>query len=81
MTSSSHARVVSGLPLLLRRRGLSWNDLARRTLLPPGPVARLRRRHHNPQLSVAQRVAAALEVPVESIWRLAEPLRGRRCRR
>jgi len=78
MTSSSRVRVVSGLPLLLRRRGLTWNDLARRTLLPPGPVARLRCPHHNPRLSVAQRVAAALEVPVESIWRLAEPPRCRR---
>jgi len=78
MASLSHARVVSGLPLLLRRRGLTWNELARRTLLPAGPMARLRGRHHNPRLAVAQRVAAALEVPVESIWRLAD---GPRCRR
>jgi transcriptional regulator with XRE-family HTH domain len=73
MASRSHAGVVSRLPELLRRRGLTWNDLARRTLLPAGLVARLRGRHHNPQLAVAQRVAAALEVPVESIWQLVEP--------
>jgi cyanate lyase len=73
MASRSHAGVVSRLPLLLRRRGITWNDLARRTLLPGGLVTRLRGRHHNPQLAVAQRVAAALELPVESIWHLVEP--------
>jgi transcriptional regulator with XRE-family HTH domain len=74
----SHARVVSRLPLMLRSHDLSWNDLARRTLLPPGLVARLRGRHHNPRLAVAQRVAAALDVPVESIWQLEEPPSCRR---
>jgi len=78
MPSRSHAGVVSKLPELLRRRGLTWNDLARRTLLPAGLVARLRGRHHNPQLAVAQRVAAALEVPVESIWQLEDPPSCRR---
>jgi predicted transcriptional regulator len=66
--------VVNQLPALLRRRGVSWGELGRRTLLPARLIARLRAPDVNPRLAVAERVAAALDVPVERLWRL----RGRR---
>jgi hypothetical protein len=60
----------------MRRQGLAWGELGRRTLLPARIVARLREPHANPRLAVAVRVAAALGVPVEAVWKLAA--RGRR---
>jgi transcriptional regulator with XRE-family HTH domain len=65
--------VTNRLPLLLRQRDVTWTELARRTLLSRGQLTRLRVRDANPRLAVAQRVAAALDVPVESVWRLTEP--------
>jgi hypothetical protein len=59
------------LPDLLRAREVSWTELARRTLLPARLLRRLRGRSANPYLAVAERVAAALEVRVEDLWRLA----------
>src|SRR5207247_9291258 len=60
--------VLSRLPALLRRRSISWGELARRTLLPPRLLARLQASAANPRLGVAYRVAAALGVSVEQIW-------------
>jgi len=56
--------------VLLRERAMSWSELGRRTLLPARLIARLRQADANPRLAVAERVAAALGVPVEAIWRL-----------
>ncbi len=64
--------VVSRLPRLMRLRGVSWTELRRRTLLPPAQLARLRSRDANPRLGVAERVAAALGVPVEAVWQLED---------
>jgi cyanate lyase len=72
MPSRATPAVVNHLSRVLRRRGITWTDLARRTLLPAAHLARLRVRHSNPQLAVAQRVAAALDLPVEAIWRLVQ---------
>lgn len=69
--------VENRLAALLRRRGVSQGELARRTLLSTRLLTRLRARHANPGLATAERVAAALAVPVEAIWSLAS--RGRRC--
>jgi len=63
--------VVNRLPALLRHRGVSWGELGRRTLLPARLLGRLRAPGANPRLAVAERVAAALGVPVERIWALA----------
>jgi hypothetical protein len=60
--------VVNRLPLLLARRGMSWGELARRTLLAPRLLARLRAPAANPRLVVAERIAAALDLPVEALW-------------
>jgi hypothetical protein len=65
--------VTNRLPLVLRQRDITWTELARRTLLSRGQLTRLRVRDANPRLAVAQRVAAALDMPVESVWRLTEP--------
>jgi len=62
---------VNRVPRLLARRGIPWGELARRTLLPGAVVARLRAPDANPRLVVAERVAAALGVPVEALWTLA----------
>jgi transcriptional regulator with XRE-family HTH domain len=62
--------VVSRLPALLERHGVTWGELARRTLLPSRLVARLRAPDANPRLAVAERVAAVLDVPIERIWSL-----------
>jgi hypothetical protein len=62
--------VVNRLPEILRRRGLTWGQLARRTLLPARVLARLRDAHANPRLAVAERVTIALGVPLERVWRL-----------
>jgi hypothetical protein len=58
------------LPGVLRRQGVSWGELARRTLLPARVLVRLRAPGANPRLAVAERVAAALGVPVERLFRL-----------
>ncbi len=65
-------RVISRLPRLLRQRGMTWTELGRRTQLTRTQLARLGGRHANPRLAVADRVADALGLPVEAIWRLAE---------
>ncbi len=61
-------KVVNRLPLLLARRGMSWGELERRTLLPPRLLARLRTPTANPRLVVAERIAATLDLPVEAVW-------------
>ena len=71
MTPRPAATVVNRVPRLLARRGIPWGELARRTLLPGAVVARLRAPDANPRLVVAERVAAALGVPVEALWTLA----------
>jgi len=63
--------VVNQVPSALSRRGIPWGELARRTLLPGAMIARLRAPGANPRLVVAERVAAALGVPVETLWTLA----------
>ena len=65
--------MVNHLALLLRRRGLTWGELARRTLLPARLLGRLRAPGANPRLAVAERVAAVLGVPVERLWTLRRP--------
>jgi transcriptional regulator with XRE-family HTH domain len=70
MTKRRPPTVENRLPEILRRRGVSWGQLARRTFLPARLLARLRDAHANPRLAVAERVAAALGVPIETIWRL-----------
>lgn len=69
-------RVVNHLPALLEERGLTWGELARRTLLPARLLTRLRAPGANPRLAVAERVAGALEKRVEDVWQLLRP--GRR---
>jgi transcriptional regulator with XRE-family HTH domain len=68
MSRPATSPVVNRLPALLERRGMSWSELARRTLLPQPLLARLRAPRANPRLAVAERVAAALGVPVEELW-------------
>jgi hypothetical protein len=62
--------VRNRLPAVLRRRGVTWGELARRTLLPARLIGRLRHPGANPRLAVAERVAAALGVRVEDLWTL-----------
>jgi len=69
--------VLNRLPRVLARRGTSWGELARRTMLPPPLLGRLRTRDANPRLAVAERVAAALGVPIEALWTLPRPRRTR----
>jgi hypothetical protein len=71
MDGTARRAVVNQLPTLLRRRGVSWGELSRRTLLPARLIARLRAPRVNPRLVVAERVAAALDVPIERLWRLS----------
>jgi hypothetical protein len=65
--------VRNHLPAVLRRRGISWGELGRRTLLTTPLLGRLRAPSANPRLAVAERVAAALGVPVERLWTLVPP--------
>jgi transcriptional regulator with XRE-family HTH domain len=65
--------VTNRLSLVLHQRDITWTELARRTLLSRGQLTRLRARDANPRLAVAERVAAALDVPVEAVWQLVEP--------
>jgi transcriptional regulator with XRE-family HTH domain len=65
--------VTNRLSLLLRQRDITWTELARRSLLSRGQLTRLRARDANPRLAVAERVATALDVPVEAVWQLADP--------
>jgi transcriptional regulator with XRE-family HTH domain len=74
--------VRNRLAELLRRHGVSQGELARRTFLSVRLLARLRARDANPGLATAERIAAALAVPVERIWWLPSRRggRGRRTR-
>jgi predicted transcriptional regulator len=58
------------LPALLRQRGITWGELARRTLVPAARLRRLGAAHANPRLGIAERVAAALDLPLEAVWTL-----------
>ena len=58
------------LPLHLRRHGITWSELARRTLLPPELLHRLRNPRANPPLAIAEQIATALNVPIERLWQL-----------
>jgi predicted transcriptional regulator len=69
MEQRRHPRVVNQLPTVLVRLGVSWGELSRRTLLPLPLLSRLRASDANPRLAIAERVAAALGVPVERLWR------------
>ena len=60
------------LAAVLRRRNLSWSDLARRTRYERAVIRRLRHPRANPTLALAYDVAAALGVGVEELWRLHE---------
>ena len=71
MSDKERRPVVNHLPALLRGRGVSWGELGRRTLLPARLIARLRAPGVNPRLAVAERIAAALDVPIERLWRLS----------
>ncbi|MCW5892922.1 MAG: helix-turn-helix transcriptional regulator [bacterium] len=62
-------RIVNRLPALLAARGMTWGELRRRTLLPARMLSRLRAADANPRLRVAERVAAALDVRIEDVWR------------
>lgn len=75
MPHASPPAVANRLPGLLRRRGITWTELGRRTRLSRSQLARLSDPRANPRLVVADRVAAALGLPVESIWRLIETSR------
>jgi Cro/C1-type helix-turn-helix DNA-binding protein len=77
MPSRPAPAVVNRLPVVLHRRGVTWGELSRRTLLPMRLVTRLRAAGANPRLAVAERVAAALGVPIERLWSLAPPRRRR----
>jgi len=66
-------RVVNRMPTVLARRGIAAAELARRALVPARVLRRLRRPDANPRLALAERLAAALDVPVEALW----TLRGR----
>jgi transcriptional regulator with XRE-family HTH domain len=70
MTRRPPPSVVNRLPDHLRRHGIPWGELARRTLLSPRLLGRLRARGANPRLAIAERIAAALGVPVETLWAL-----------
>ena len=67
----ARTRVVNRLPALLDEHGLTWGELARRTLLPARLLGRLRAPTANPRLATAERVAAALSLRVEDVWQLA----------
>jgi len=49
---------------------MTWAELGRRAQLTRTQLARLGDQHANPRLLVADRIARALELPVESIWQL-----------
>ena len=70
MPHTSPPAVISRLPRLLRQRGMTWAELGRRAQLTRTQLARLGDQHANPRLLVADRIARALELPVESIWQL-----------
>lgn len=63
-------RVRNLLPGALAKRGVSFGELARRARLSVPVVARLRATHSNPSLDVVERLAAALDRPVEALFRL-----------
>jgi hypothetical protein len=70
MGNTHRPAVMNHLPDVLRRRGMSWGELSRRTLIPQRLLARLRGPGGNPRLVIAERIAAALELPVERLWKL-----------
>ena len=55
---------------VVRQQDWGWATLARRTGLPLHVLHRLRQSDTNPPLAVAERVARALDVPIEALWTL-----------
>gem|GEM_PF-1312252 len=70
LPAGARGGVTSRLARVLAMRGISWAELARRTLLSPATIGRLRRADADPPLPVAERVAAALDLPIERLWQL-----------
>ena len=68
--------VHNRLAAVLVRLDVPLGELARRTMLPARVLARLRSPHANPPLAVAQRVARALDIRVEMIFRLRKRRRS-----
>jgi transcriptional regulator with XRE-family HTH domain len=66
----------NALPALLARSGMSLGELARRTLLPRRLLGRLAAARAKPPLRTAERVAAALDCPVEALFHLPRAGRG-----
>jgi transcriptional regulator with XRE-family HTH domain len=61
---------------VLARLDVPLGELARRTMLPPRILARLRSARANPPLRVAERIAEALDVRVETVFHLTAPRRA-----
>jgi hypothetical protein len=62
--------VENRLSHLLRRRAISWGELAQWTFLPARRLRAARASNANPALALADRIAVALDVEVEDLWRL-----------
>ena len=62
--------VVCRAAEVVRQQGWSWAALARRTGLPVAVLRRLRVADANPPLLVAERIARALDVSIETLWSL-----------
>jgi len=69
--------VHNRLPAVLARLDVPLGELARRTMLPARVLARLRSPRANPPFHVAERVARALDVRVEEIFRLRARVRAK----
>ena len=67
---TTHA-VHNRLAAVLTGLGVTLGELVRRTMLPARTLARVRAPHANPPLRVAERIARALDVRVETLFVLA----------
>ena len=64
------AVVICRVVEVVAQQGGGWTALTRRTGLPRHVIQRLRRADANPSLLVAQRVAHALDVTIETLWQV-----------
>lgn len=66
--SVAMTRLTENIRYFMREQSLSVQELADRAGMKRGAVSRIIHGHHSPNVDTVERIAEALQVPIESIF-------------
>ena len=66
--SVAMTRLTENIRYFMREHSLSVQELADRAGMKRGAVSRIIHGHHSPNVDTVERIAEALQVPIESIF-------------